>query len=39
MQALTITAAAPGSYSVRVDLSTASGTQLPPVVLDVAVRP
>jgi hypothetical protein len=38
-QALTVTAAAAGTYSVRINLTTASGTQLPPVVLDVAAQP
>jgi len=38
-QAFTVTAVAAGTYSVRINLTTASGTQLPPVVLDVAAQP
>ena len=38
MQPLTVTAATPGSYSLRVALTTAGGVALPPVVLDVVVR-
>ena len=37
-QPLTLTGAAPGSYSLRVALTTASGVALPPVVLHVVVR-
>ena len=34
-QSLTVEAAAPGSYSVVVEMRTATGTPLPPVVLDL----
>ena len=37
-QALTVTGAAVGSYTVRVALSTASGVTLPPIVLAVLAR-
>jgi hypothetical protein len=36
-QTLTVLANAPGSYELDVELSTASGTALPPVVVDVNV--
>ncbi len=39
IQALTVTAPAVGTYPVRINLTTARGVALPPVVLDVAVRP
>ena len=38
-QALTIAGAPAGNYTLRVDLRTTKGTPLPPVVLDVTVRP
>jgi hypothetical protein len=38
-QELTITGAAAGSDTLRVDLLTTTGTALPPVVLDVTVQP
>lgn len=38
-QSLSITAPAAGSSSVRVNLSTANGVTLPPVVFDVQVQP
>ncbi len=38
-QSLMLTADAPGSYTIHVDLRTSTGVQLPPVVLDVAVQP
>jgi predicted alpha-1,2-mannosidase len=38
-QSLTVTAPAAGTSSVHVDLTTASGSQLPPVVLDVVAQP
>ncbi len=37
-QPLSVTAPAPGSYSLRVNLSTTGGLTLPPVVVDVAVQ-
>ncbi len=38
-QLLSVTAPSAGSYSLRVDLSTATGVTLPPVVVDVQARP
>jgi len=38
-EALTVTGATPGSSVLRVELSTTRGVALPPVVLDVVVRP
>jgi len=37
-QALSITASAPGSYPLRIDLRTSSGLTLPPVVVDLQVK-
>jgi predicted alpha-1,2-mannosidase len=38
-QVLTVTAPAAGTYSLRVNLTTAAGTQLPPVVVDIESQP
>jgi hypothetical protein len=36
---LTLTADAPGSYTIHVDMRVSKGVQLPPVALVVAVQP
>jgi hypothetical protein len=38
-ESLTVTAGAPGSYTIQLDLRTSTGVQLPLVVLYVAVQP
>ena len=38
-QAITVTAPAAGTSTVRITLTTSGGTQLPPVVLDVVAQP
>jgi hypothetical protein len=38
LQPLTVTATASGTYPLRIDLRTASGQALPPVVIDVTAR-